>query len=447
MKNINDVKEQLLTNEILNRATNLLAHFECFLVGGFIRDLFLDKESFDFDIVCPGDSKAAARILSNELSGTFVELDAQNEIYRVVLEDKKTFFDVSRALNNNILDDAKRRDFTINSVFFNLNKREFFDPCSGILDIDNKTIKTCDINNIKDDPLRMLRAFRFSSLTGFRVDETILNFIKNNAKLIHKCANERICHEIIKLFEGDYLCESLMLADNAALLGEIFPFVDEIKNIPPNTHHHLDLFHHSLETMRRIGLKKPLLRLAAFCHDIGKPSTHTIEPNGRHRFIGHDDVGSKLIKPILTKLKFSKKQIEYISLMIKYHIYPSALMCSNDVQDKAKIRFIRKLDPYVEDIIELARADRLSARGPMVSEEMINENLKNLDSLLDYYYKIKPSLEQLPKLIDGIEIMQVLNIEPSPYLGEIIDALKEAQIEGRVATREDAIKFINTYVK
>ena len=128
--------------------------------------------------------------------------------------------------------------------------------------------------------------------------------------------------------------------------------------------------------------------------------------------------------------------------MVENHIYPSALMSADEVQDKAKIRFIKKLDPYVKDIIELARADRLCARGPMVSEQMVEDNLKNLEKLLDFYNEIKPRLENLPKLLDGKEIMQILNIKPSPILGKVIEALREAQIEGIVKTKEEALQFI-----
>ena len=269
----------------------------------------------------------------------------------------------------------------------------------------------------------MLRVFRFKALYDFKIQDEILEFVKKNRTLINSVAKERINQELLKLFGGKYAPEALLKADECGLPEEIFPFVKEIKKIPKNTHHHLDLFHHSIETMRQIRLDNPLLKLAAFCHDIGKPQTHTIEPSGRHRFIGHDDLGSKLVRPLLKELKFSKKQIDYVSLMIKNHIYPSALMSAPVVQDKAKVRFVRKLYPYVEDIIELARADRLSARGPMVSDDMVSENLKNLEELKEFYYKIKPTLEVMPKLLDGREIMEILGIGPSKKLGRIIDAL------------------------
>ena len=439
------VKQKIKNDEILKSIKNVLSNQKAWLVGGFVRDLFLGIQNFDRDIVVEANAKKIAQDVSNYLNATYIELDAENEIYRVVLQDKKNYFDISCALDSDILKDAKRRDFTLNSIMFDINKNSLFDPCGGILALEQKKLICADLNNLSDDPLRMLRVFRFVALYNFYVEEDVLIFIKNNAELIKKCAQERINQELLKLFSGNHCADALLLADKYNFLNKIFPFVDEIKKIPPNSHHHLNLFHHCIETMRTVRTNNPLLKLAAFCHDIGKPKTHTIEPDGRHRFIGHDKVGGELIRPILSNLKFSKKQIDYISAMIENHIYPSSLMSSKEVQDKAKIRFIKKLDPYVEDIIELARADRLCARGPMVSKEMVEENLKNLCELLNFYKKIKPKLEKLPKLLDGKEIMQILNIKPSPILGKAIEALKIAQIEGEVYDSEQARIFVKRW--
>ena len=187
-----------------------------------------------------------------------------------------------------------------------------------------------------------------------------------------------------------------------------------------------------------------MLRLAAFYHDIGKPLCWTIEEDtGRHRFIGHDEKGGELVKQELSELKFSKKQIEYVSKMVKNHIYPSSLMSTPEgASTKAMARFVRKIHPDVEDLIDIARADRLSARGEAVSDEMVKKNLENLDVLLNYYEKIKDNLKELPKLLDGREIMKILQIQASPKLGTIINELKEAQIAGVVKTKDDAISFI-----
>ncbi len=234
--------------------------------------------------------------------------------------------------------------------------------------------------------------------------------------------------------------------DETGLLDVIFPFFKDIKKIPSNSHHHLDLFHHLIETTKNIRINKPELKLAAFIHDLAKPDCWTIEPEtGRHRFIGHDELGAKKVVPFLKKLKFSNKEIEYISKMVQFHIYPSALMKDENVTERAIIRFIRKIGDDTLDLLELARADRLSARGPAVSDEMIEVNLSNLEKLKEKYFEISPKLKEMPKLVDGNEIMQILNLKPSPKLKEIIDEIKELQLEGKINNKEEAINFLKNY--
>lgn len=417
-----------------------------FLAGGYIRDLAIfGTASLDRDIVLFGaDTENVSRKIADSLGAAFVELDSENKIYRIVLGEN--YADIAQGLNNSVTDDIKRRDFCINSIFYDLKKGDFVDIAGGFQDIEQRVIKTADIKNLDDDPLRMLRAFRFQSQLGFEIESGVKDYIKNNGKKLDSVAKERINQEILKMFEGKFLPQTLLNMLDIGLLEAVFPFIQNIKKIPPNSHHHLDLVHHSIETVKQIRQNKPLLRLAAFYHDIGKPLCWTIEPEtGRHRFIGHDEKGGELVKEELSRLKFSKKQIEYVSKMVKNHIYPSSLMSAPEgVSNKAMARFIRKIHPDVEDLIELARADRLSARGEAVTDDMVEKNLENLMKLLEYYESIKDGLKELPKLLDGREIMEILNIQATPKLGAIINELKEAQIAGVVKTKEDAITFIKS---
>ena len=186
--------------------------------------------------------------------------------------------------------------------------------------------------------------------------------------------------------------------------------------------------------------------MAGFLHDIGKPSCWTIEEEtGRHRFIKHDEIGSKLVVPILKNLKFSKKQIEYIKKLIKFHIYPSSMMSAPDVTDKAYMKFYRKMDDCVIDVIFLAEADRLSARGEKVTQEMVDRNISNLSWLLSNYLKMKDNIKPIDKFLDGTDIMEILGISQGPELGKIINALKEAQISGDVNTKQEAIDFVKKF--
>lgn len=437
---------------------------EGYLVGGSIRDLFTKNcVSCDRDISIKG-AENFARKIANKWDGTFIELDNENKIYRVVLPDKINFLDISELQGNSIEEDLKRRDFTINAIAYDLTNDKFVDVTGGLKDLKNKVLRHIDDKNFEDDPLRILRAFRFYAVTGFKMTIELENALKKYLPLALNPAKERINYEIMKLFGGDFASSALLKMDEFGLLEKIFPCVTEMKKVPPNTHHHLDLFHHVVETVRQIeilynkisGFEKEHLdaidfggfprinhlKLAGFLHDIGKFSTWTIEESGRHRFIKHDDVGSKMVVPLLRDLKFSKKQIEYISCMIKNHIYPSNVIVAPNLNDKVMMRYVRKMDDNVVDNIILAKADRLSARGVDITEEIVNTNISGLDKLLDFYLSKKDTLAPLPKLIDGREIMEILNIKPSPKLGEIINAINEAQLNGDITTHEEAVNYI-----
>ena len=438
---------------------------EGYLVGGIIRDFLTRKSSVDRDIAIRGAEEFAHKI-AEKFNGTFITLDSLNKIYRVVLPDKTNFLDISEIEGNSIEEDLKRRDFTINAIAYDLKNDKFIDTTGGINDLENKVLRHISGKNFEEDPLRVLRGFRFFSTTGFKMTEELEREIKKYAHLIHNPAPERINYELMKLFGGKYAAKTLIKMDEFGILEVLFPFVKEMKQVPPNTHHHLDLLHHVIETVNQIEIqyedlggevKEHLqkvdfggfprinhLKLAGFMHDIGKYSCWTIEENGRHRFIQHADVGAELAVPYLKKMKFSKKQIEYITNMIKNHIYPSNVIASPDLSEKIMMRYIRKMEDNSIDNIILAKADRLSARGIEVTEEMVENNLNGLDRLLKFYLAKKETMKPLPKLLDGKEIMDIIGIQPSPELGKIIEALKEAQLNGEVVTKDDAVKFIRS---
>jgi tRNA nucleotidyltransferase/poly(A) polymerase len=436
---------------------------EGYLVGGAVRDFLCGKTTCDRDIAIR-DALNFAQEIANKFDGTLITLDSEFHIYRVVLKDKINYLDISEIQGNSIEEDLNRRDFTINAIAYNLKSEEFIDPTNGKLDLEHKVLRHIKDENFEDDPLRILRAFRFFSIGRFEFSTELRHAISKYKDLVLNPSKERITYELMKLLGGNYSSQALLLMDEFEILAKIFPFVEEMKKVPPNTHHHLDLFHHVIETVRNIevlysnsGIEEKAhlnsvdfggfprinhLKLAGFMHDIGKYSTWTIEESGRHRFIKHDDVGSKMCQPILKDLKFSKKQIDYISKMIKTHIYPSNVICSPDLNEKVMMRYLRKMEDNVIDNIILAKADRLSARGVDITEEMIENNLNGLNKLLNFYLEKRKSLKPLPKLLDGNEVMTILNISPSPILGKILEQLYEAQLNGEITQKDDAIEYI-----
>ena len=437
---------------------------EGYLVGGSVRDALMGKSFVDRDIAIKGAEDFAHK-LSEQFNATFIVLDPEYKIYRLVLEDKVNYLDISEIQGGvNIEDDLERRDFAMNAIAIDLSNGEIIDPFEGKKDIENKIIRHIKDSNFEEDPLRILRAFRFASTTGFELSNDTKLCIEKYKHLLFTPAKERINYELMKLFGGAKCSETLLVMDEFGILEELFPYVKEMKKVPPNTHHHLDLFHHVVETVRNIEElylnstkeeKEHLdsvgfggfprinhLKLAGFLHDIGKFSTWTIEESGRHRFIKHDDIGAKMAIPFLKDLKFSKKQIEYISTMIKTHIYPSNVIDAPDLNEKVKMRYLRKMGVDVIDNIYLAKADRLSARGEAITEEIVKANLDGLDALLNFYLEKRETLKPLPKLLDGKEIMEIKGIKQSPDLGKIISALKEAQLNGEVNSKDEAIDFV-----
>ena len=458
--------DKIKKDPIINLLIPHLKNHRAYLVGGFVRDVLMEKESVDRDLIIIEDElELFAKDLADKIDAYFIELDSVNSIYRLVMEDKINYIDITKPIENNFEKDIKRRDLTINAIAYDINEEKFIDLIGGIDDIKNKLIRGISDENFEDDPLRIIRIFRFFAKTGFTIVPELEDITKKLKDKINEPAKERINVELLKLFEGNYTSQALLKMNDLGLIEEFFPIYEDVKKVPPNSHHHLDLFHHLVETVfqiqkkyeeadedikqyldsNRYGTVKLIafLKLAGFLHDIGKPSCWTIEEDtGRHRFIKHDEIGSKLVVPILKNLKFSNKQIDYIKSLIKYHIYPSSMVCSPDVNEKAYMRFYRKMEDNVIDVIILAMADRLSARGVQVTDEMVNDNISRLTFLLQNYIKMRSEIQPLEKLLDGTDIMELLNISQGPILGEIIKELKEAQISGDVNNKQEAIEFV-----
>ena len=303
----------------------------CYIVGGFLRDCLLNRESCDVDIVVPQNTaESTAKRLADFINGYFVELDNVNNIYRVVFEDKINYVDIADCTGSCIEEDLKRRDFTINAIAYDLKKQKLIDINSGLEDLKKGIIREISEFNITDDPIRILRAFRFQSELGFNFSDELKEIIKKHCLLIKNPAKERVNTELIKLFDGKYADGTLTDMENFGILEQVFPFVKDLKKVPPNSHHHLGLLEHSIETVKQVQLyyenavadvkshldetlfaghkRIAYLKLGAFLHDTGKPSVWTIDTQtGRHRFIMHDSEGAKIIEPYLKDLKFSKK--------------------------------------------------------------------------------------------------------------------------------------------
>lgn len=463
------IAEKIDNDKFIKKIIEFSNDTKVYAVGGIIRDFYFGLANYDKDIVvfCD-DVKGYAKELADYMENTsFVELDDVNKIYRLVKkeDEKYIYIDIAASSGKNIEEDLSRRDLRMNAIAYDLQNHKFIDVFNGFDNLENKKIDIISENNIVDDSLRLLRIFRFQANTGFEIDENLMTLVKKHKKLIHNPAKERVTTELLKMFEGKYTDIALSNMDNTGLLCEVLPVFEDVKKVPPNSHHHLPLIGHSIETVRQIEtfyenaepiIKEHLdkidfggfpriahLKLAGFMHDIGKYSCWTIEEDtGRHRFMKHESIGADMCVPILKELKFSNRQINYIKSMIKNHIYPSHVISTDVLTDKIMMRYIRKMSDDVIDNIILAKSDRLSARGEAVTDEMVNNNINGLNNLLQFYLDNKDKLKPLPKLLSGNDIMKLTGLKPSKELGEIVSKLNDAIFDGDITNIEDAENFI-----
>lgn len=466
-----------IENEEINKVLKSFcaANTELYLVGGYIRDLILEKPCYDRDYVIKGEKAINfAKKAADFFSGYLVILDKELDIARVVMPDKKNTLDFAGCFKQDIHEDLKRRDYTINALAYRLNHDEtgLVDIFDGMNDIAKKVIRVIARQNLVDDPLRILRAFRFAAQLDFHIETETLHYIKEYKSLINAVSVERIALELLKMLESGHAAYNLNLMKEIYFLDEILPELTTQRSVPPNLHHHLSLIDHSIEVVQQVeinvshmpewvkerlsrdfvpGIKIiSLLKLAALLHDLGKPSTWQIDELGRHRFIKHDTVGADLATDLLKRLRFSRNSAKYVTDLIKNHLYPSQLLKSIAEQgdttscEKAILRMFRKIKDETSELILLAMADRLSARGIDITDDIINNNIKGLYFLLEKYGELKEKTE-IPKLINGKDVMEILQIFASPEVGKILKDLKEAQISGDINTKEEAIGFVKSY--
>ena len=220
------ITNKIKSDELIQQIKTFAKNTRVLLVGGVIRDFCLGKENHDKDIiVVDKEAKIFAQKLAKELDATYIPLDEINHIYRLVLKDKINFIDITNPIENNLQKDLERRDLRMNAIAYDLQDDKFIDLFNGFEDLKNEKINIISEKNIVDDPLRLLRIFRFQAVTGFDIDNNLIEIVKKYKNLINYPAKERINYELMKLFSGDYTVKALENLDESGLLCEIFQYL------------------------------------------------------------------------------------------------------------------------------------------------------------------------------------------------------------------------------
>ncbi len=436
---------------------------QAYLVGGAVRDFWLNgvlPNDLDFMLI---DCKAQhlAKALADHNHGHLVPLDWDFGIHRVVFDDGLTV-DFSDALENNMQADLARRDLTINALAIDLRSGELLDPFHGQDDLQKKCVRMVSAENLLDDPLRMLRVFRFAAgIQANEIDPATLEVVRRHGEKIWDSAGERIQYEFFRFLSVERCFPYLQAMADCGLLEVILPDLSAMRKIPGSGFHHLGLFEHTMELVKqaeRLMDELPvktqgwlrqsftpavtrfgLVKLACLLHDIGKPDTMGEKEDPVHgkrlTFYGHEELGEQMAGPLLARLKVSNDVRDYLKKLIRWHLYPCQF--GPDSPRKSVLRFYRRMGDETPDVVLLALADRHSATGPWLQPGELEAATHAHIWLLENY-EAEQVVLKVPRLLNGREVMQLLNVGPGPHLKEMLEAVQEAQQLGEVQTADEA---------
>ena len=422
-------------------------HVKAWIVGGYVRDKLLGREHLNPDVVVEdGDALALAARFA-ELAGapapvTFerfgtAQVTLPGRLVEFVTARSESYATDSRKpeVRRATLDeDLRRRDFTINTLLLDLGGR-VHDPLGGRKDLEAKVLRTPSdpTRTFEDDPLRMLRAIRFAAQLDFTLAPELIPAMRRMRSRLAPpvISAERIADELRKMLASDRPKLALELLDQAELLEVVLPEIVACKGVPQTGYHTHDVFGHTLLT---VEATRPdlALRLAAMFHDVGKPKT----AKGDGTFVGHEEVGAEIARAALERLRFSQKEIETVTTLVRLHLRP--VFYRSEWSDGAVRRLARDAGPLLPRLMELARADIAASAYPYP------EKMDELQSRLDAVLSERPS--RLEPLITGDEIMRIRGIKAGPEVGRIKRKLEELVIDGDIAPDRDAItKYLSAH--
>ncbi len=458
-----------------------------YLSGGSLRDLLLGRQPHDVDLTIAAGAVALAQALAQQTGGTFVLLDATEDVARVVHGGLEVDISSFREGTSNIEADLQLRDFTINALALSLEgllegevidmeePLACLDPTGGLTDLRQGVIRMTQAAVFTSDPLRMLRAYRLAAVLGYTLAEATQGAIVRQRQLISRSAPERVAAELNTIMSSPRAHTAVAAMAKSGLLFEIIPELAAGAQVEQPKSHHLDVLAHNLETLRQseLLLARPelgfpqcsaamraylakasnilVLKWAALLHDLGKPATWSqdVAQDGRITFHQHERVGVELVQALAQRLHWSGRQTERVCLLIGQHMRPFHLLNvarQGELSLKACIRLVRALGKELPGLLVLAMADARAGKGEERPEAMEEELAQLVMRLEEVQTEHVLPVQNSPPLLDGRDLIGQLGLEPGPVFKQILTAVEMARMEGMIATRAEALHLARSMV-
>jgi poly(A) polymerase len=442
---------------------------ECYLVGGAVRDILLERDTTDLDFVTVGSGTGArlAEAVSGELGGRSVHvypefgtaairIPSQEDDRPLVLEfvgaRTESYRRSSRkpvVEEGTLLDDLRRRDFTVNAIAAELDPERFgelLDPFGGLVDLSDRVLRTPaePEKTFRDDPLRMIRAARFAAQLLFRIDDAERSAMEAQASRVDILSQERITDELQKMICAPTPSSGFRILFETSILERILPELVALQGVEAvDGHRHKDNFFHTLQVLDNLAAmtsdrmcdETRYLRWAALLHDIAKPRTKRFSRSTGWTFHGHEDLGARMVPGIFKKLKLpSDERMTYVQKLVRLHHRPVALV-DEDVTDSAVRRLLFESGDDIDDLVTLVRAD-ITSKNP----RRVRRYLAAFDRVEDKMRRVEEEdrLRNFQPPVDGYEIMETLGIDEGVSIGIIKEAIREAILDGEIPNEHDA---------
>lgn len=430
-----------------------------YVVGGYVRDHLLGKEVKDTDIVVLGSGVEFAKKVAQDFSRTNLVLFENFGTAMLPLDDRKLEFVGARKESysknsrkphvegGTLDDDLLRRDFTVNAMAASLNAKTYgqlIDPFEGQNDLQAEILRTPLDPKITfdDDPLRIMRAMRFSAQLGFTIEPQVLEAAGKMAKRLTIVSQERISEEFLKILSTARPSIGLQVMYDSGVMEIVFPEIAQLAGVDQRKeYHHKDVFRHTLQVVDKVAdISDNLwLRMAALLHDVAKPKTKVFIPETGWTFHGHEDVGARMVKKIFQRMRFPFEHVPYIQKLVRLHLRPQALV-DDGVTDSAVRRLLFEAGNDIDDLMTLCRADITSK-----NQKLIAQIKQNYDLVIEKMAEVeeKDRIRNWQPPLRGEEIMQVCGLTEGPMVGILKDIITDAILEGVIPNEHDvALQYL-----